>query len=116
MRLVVDIRHWLDEHADIPHDNPTLRRRVLRIARLIEYGGPLARGEFRETLVECSCRPMRKPCLGLLWVSKEEDDRIYGYCLICTQEEIVISGWRDTMWADGPMEPATNEPIAALAN
>ena len=116
MKLVVDIRHWL-HHDDIPHDNPTLRRRVLHIARLIEYGGPLSHGEFRETLVECSCRPKRKPCLGLLWVTKEDDDRIYAYCLICKQEEIVISGWQDTMWANGPMEPATNEPITvALPN
>jgi hypothetical protein len=42
MVLIVDIRDWIDEHG-MPV--PALRRRVLRIARLIEYGGPLEKGQ-----------------------------------------------------------------------
>lgn len=40
--LVVDPWHGLTEDGHLPDDNMRLRRRVLRIARLIEYGGPLA--------------------------------------------------------------------------
>src|SRR6185295_11372489 len=80
MALFVDIRHWLDERGDLPRDNLPVRRQALRIAQLIEAGGPLQTGQFRETLVACSCRPHRKPCMGLLWVEKAEDDRIWAYC------------------------------------
>lgn len=113
MALVVDIRHWLDERGELPLDNKELRRRALRIAQLIEAGGPLSTAQFRETLVACSCRPKRKPCTGLLWVEKGKDDRIYAYCLICRREEIVISGWQETMWANGPMEPASDDELVA---
>lgn len=107
MTLIVDIRHWLDERGELPLDNLQVRRRALRIAQLIEAGGPLEAGQVRETLVACSSRPNRKPCLGLLWVEKADDERICAYCLACKREEIVISGWQDTMWANGPMEPAS---------
>ena len=109
MALIVDIRHWLDEHGELPRDNLRIRRQALRIAQLIEAGGPLEVGQFRETLVPCSVRPHRKPCLGLLWVQKSPDERVWAYCLVCQREEILISGWQDTMWAHGPMEPATSE-------
>ena len=49
MHLSVNIRDWLDEH-DEPA-TPALRSQVLRIARLIEYGGALERGEMRLALV-----------------------------------------------------------------
>ena len=111
MALIVDIRDWLDEHGDLPHDNLRVRRRALRIAQLIEAGGPLEAGQFRETLVPCSLRPNRKQCLGLLWVQKSTDDQVCAYCLVCKREEIVISGWQDTMWAQGPMEPASTEEL-----
>ena len=68
MHLSVNIRDWLDDN-DEPA-TPALRSKVLRIARLIEYGGTLERGEMRLTLVECSRRPGRKPCEGLLFVTK----------------------------------------------
>ena len=102
MTRVIDIRHWLDEKGD-PH--PRLRSQVLRVARLIEYGGPLAIGHVRETLVECSRRPGRKPCLGLLWVVKTERGTLDALCYTCESDHVVISGWQDTQWADGPMEP-----------
>jgi hypothetical protein len=109
MALIVDIRHWLDEHGDLPRENLRMRRQALRIAQLIEAGGPLEVGQFRETLVACSLRPNRKQCLGLLWVQKSSDDRVCAYCVVCKREEILISGWQDTMWAHGPMEPASDD-------
>lgn len=109
MALSVDIRHWLTESGE-PH--PDVRRPALRIARLIEYGGPLKPGQMRETLVECSRRPRRRACEGLLWVLKSDDGvHIEAFCRICKQEHIRISGWEETEWADGAMEPvAANEP------
>lgn len=109
MVLIVDIRDWLDNHGELPSDNLRVRRRALRVAQLIEAGGPLETGQFRETLVACSCRPNRKPCLGLLWVEKTEDEQISAYCVACKREEIWISGWQATRWAQGPMEPASQD-------
>ena len=109
MALTVDIRHWLAARGQLPADNLRLRRQALRIAQLIEAGGPLEVGQVRETLVACTLRPNHKPCLGLLWVEKRSDDRIWAYCMMCKREEILISGWQETMWANGPMEPATED-------
>jgi hypothetical protein len=116
MALIVDIRHWLDERGELPQDNLRVRRQALRIAQLIEAGGPLDSGQIRETLVACSSRPNRKPCLGLLWIEKSQDERICAYCLVCQREEIFISGWQETRWARGPMEPATLESLASSQN
>lgn len=104
--LIVDIRHWLDKHGSLPAGPPRLRRNALRIATLIEYGGPLQQLEGRETMVPCKQRPGRKPCPGLMWVMKRTDDRIEVFCMLCRATEAVISGWQDTEWAEGPMEPA----------
>lgn len=103
MQLSVDIRDWLNDH-DEPATSE-LRPRVLRIARLIEYGGPLKPGETRLTLVECSRRPGRKACEGLLWVTKTDDDYLVATCPTCEDESITISGWQDTLYAAGPPEP-----------
>jgi hypothetical protein len=116
MPRILDIRHWLDDRGELPHDNPQIRRRALRIAQLIEAGGPLEPGQLRETLVACSSRPNRKPCMGLLWVEKSNDERVCAYCVVCRREEIVISGWQDTIWANGPMEPATAEVFVPSQN
>lgn len=103
MHLSVNIRHWLNDN-DEPAV-PQLRRRVLRIARLIEYGGTLKSGETRMTLVECSRRPGRQACEGLLWVMKTEDDYLYAWCPTCEDESLTISGWQDTLYADGQPPP-----------
>ena len=103
--LVVNPNDWLDEHGNFPDDNPRLRRNILRIAQFIEYGGTLRPGESRETLMECKRRPGRKPCLGLMWVYKDERDNIIAYCPACNTDEAVIHDWQDTLWADGMMEP-----------
>ena len=103
--LVVDPWHWLTEDGHFLFDNPRLYRRMLRIARFIEYGGPLQRNETRETLIECRRRPKGKPCIGLMWVDKAKDDGILAHCLVCKTEETFVHNWQKTEWADGMMEP-----------
>ncbi len=103
--LVVDPWHWLTQDGDFIVDQPSLYRRMLRIARFIEYGGPLAKNETRETLIECKCRPKRRPCLGLMWVAKTPDDGIVARCLVCGNEEAFVHNWQETEWANGMMAP-----------
>jgi|HubBroStandDraft_1064217.scaffolds.fasta_scaffold03924_1 hypothetical protein len=62
-------------------------------------------GLFPETLAECKRRPNGKPCLGLMWVVKTEDDGIFGHCIVCKTEEVFVQNWQKTEWADGMMEP-----------
>ena len=76
MMLTVDPWHWLTKDGEFLFDNPRLYRRMLRIARFIEYGGQLQKNETRETLIECKRRPKGKPCPGLMWVVKTGDDGI----------------------------------------
>ncbi|HEY4183453.1 MAG TPA: hypothetical protein VGP07_00215 [Polyangia bacterium] len=109
---IIDVTHWLDEHGHIPTDNLRFRRQVLRVAQFIEYGGPLQQAEFRETLIACGRRPGRRSCLGLMWVTKNQDDSILSYCLVCKTDEALVRGWQDTDWADGPMEPVGPESSA----
>lgn len=102
--LVVDPRDWLDKDGGFLFDNARLYRRMLRIARFIEYGGPLQKNETRETLIECKRRPKSKPCIGLMWVVKTEDDGILSHCVVCKTEEAFVHNWQETEWADGMME------------
>src|SRR5204862_4430696 len=88
MTHVINIQHWLDEQGD---PAPAVRRQALRVARLIEYGGPLGVGYIRGTLVECSRRVDRRACTGLLWVGKIDDKTIEAYCLKCRREHLLIS-------------------------
>jgi len=112
--LVVDINHWLDENGDLPIEPPQLRRNALRVVQLIEYGGPVEVGHMRETLVPCTKKPGRKACPGLMWVVKEADQRIFAFCMACRKDEMSISGWQDTQWAEGMMEPVPVNPEEAL--
>lgn len=115
--LVVNPWHWLTDDGEPPTDNLGLRRRVLRVARFIEYGGPLKPGQARETLVECTKRPGRKPCLGLMWVTKTpQDDQIYAWCPACENDEVLITDWQDTLWSDGPMEPVPPDDTPKVTN
>jgi hypothetical protein len=102
--LVVDPWHWLNANGDIPTYNLHLRRQMLRIARFIEYGGPLKKLECRETLMECRKRPCGKPCTGLMWVAKTERDEIQAFCRVCGNDEAAIHNWHETEWANGMME------------
>jgi hypothetical protein len=107
---VVNPRHWLDAGA-LPAE-PRLRKQALRVAQCIEYGGPLARGQARETLIPCRRKLEKKTCPGLLWVIKQADDAIHAYCQVCDGDEYLIYEWEDTDWADGPMEPVDVEVMA----
>jgi hypothetical protein len=102
--LIVNPWHWLTEHGNLPDAPPRLRANALKVARLIEYGGPLAVGESRETLIECSKRPNQKHCPGLLWVTKTSDNAIHAGCIVCKQDEMLIHNWEETEWANGPMD------------
>ncbi len=100
----VDIGHVLED-GDLPTRDLRRRCSALRIVRFIEYGGPLKRLQGRETLIECRRRPRGKACPGWMWVVKQNDNRIQVHCPTCHEVEAVISGWEDTLWAEGPMEP-----------
>ena len=115
--LIVDVHHWLEEDGSLPTGNVGLRRRVLRIARFIEYGVPLDVRESRETLVECKRRPGGKPCLGLMWVAKRgaPDFEIHAFCIVCGENEAMIYNWVGTDWAAGMMEPVPPEHGATLS-
>lgn len=63
------------------------------------------KNETRETLIECTKRPKKKPCLGLMWVVKTEDDGILVHCVACGDEEAYVHNWQKTEWAAGMMEP-----------
>lgn len=102
---VVDPWDWLTEDGNLPVEHPRLYRRVLRVARFIEYGGPLEKMQTRETLIECKRRPKGRPCSGLMWVVKAEDDAIVAQCMVCKNEEAIVHNWHETEWADGMMEP-----------
>lgn len=56
-------------------------------------------------MVPCKRRPGRKQCLGMMWVVKHADDRIQADCSACRDVEAIISGWQETLWADGPVDP-----------
>ena len=82
---------------------------MLRLARLIEYGGPLPKGAARRTLVKCHCKQACQTCEGFLWVIKTWDDLISTWCPSCERQEVSILGWEDTAWADGPSPPELPE-------
>jgi hypothetical protein len=108
--LVVNVLHWLDTDGSLPTENLRLRRQALRVARLIEYGGPLAVNETRETLIECSRRSGRRPCIGLLWVTKIDEKTLDADCPSCNGDEVAVTGWEGTQWAEGMMEPVPFRP------
>jgi hypothetical protein len=103
--LIVDPWHWLAEDGSIPTSNSRLRTNVLKVARLIEYGGPLVRGQSRETLIECRRRPKGRLCGGLFSVAKLEDDALLAFCPECGSEQVLIHNWQGTRWAQGPAQP-----------
>lgn len=109
--ITVNPAHWIDGDT-IPAEPPRLRAQALRVAQAIEAGGPLARGQSRETLIPCTKRPAGAAYPGLMVVLKQRDDAILLFCPICTNDEYLIYEWEDTLWANGPMEPMD---VAALA-
>lgn len=109
MKLTVDPWHWLDKNGNLPLEPARLRRLALRVARIIEYGGPIAPRHALETLIDCPRRPRGKQCPGLMWVEKFNAKTIVARCIVCNDEEIIVRNWEDTEWANGPMEPV---PVA----
>lgn len=107
MTLIVDPWHWLTPEGNIPPDQPRLRRNVLQVARVIEYGAMLSPGHFRETLIECSKRPGGVRCEGLLWVQKRSDETILAFCPDCLTEHILVHNWQGTKWSKGQASPLT---------
>jgi len=103
--LVVDPNHWLDEDGDIPNIKGPVRRNIIRVAKMIEYGAELKVGTFRESLIACRKRPKRIPCPGLLFVTKLEDDAIYAFCPVCQEDQTIIHSWQETRWAHGLPNP-----------
>jgi hypothetical protein len=112
MVTVVNPRDWLNADGSLPSE-PRLRKRAVRVAQCIEYGGPLDRGHARETLIPCRRKLDKKACPGLLWVLKQSDDAIHAFCQVCDGEEFLIYEWEDTDWAEGPMEPVDVATMAA---
>jgi hypothetical protein len=109
MTLIANPWHWLTPEGEIPLDNPDLRRNILRVARVIEYGALLAPGEFRDTLIECTKRSAGKQCPGLQVVVKNGDDSILAFCPVCGTDHIIVRDWNGTRWAHGQAE-ARSEP------
>jgi hypothetical protein len=108
---VVDPWDWLDPDGGIPNQ-PRLRRQIIRVARLIEYAGLLEPGEIQETLVECF-RPGGEPkCNGLLWVTKDPDDKLWAACDKCNNDVVVINNWQGTKWANGPALATTRTKLS----
>ena len=103
--LIVKPWHWLTEDGGIPEEPSPLRRNAIRVARLIEYGAQLQPKEHRETLVECTRRPGRKPCLGFMMVTKEADQTIVSFCNTCMEMDTAIYEWETTPWAEGLPQP-----------
>lgn len=102
MLKVIDAAHVLVDGDLPPLDSPVYRDALI-VARLIEYAGRIERGESCTTLIACSRRPSRRPCRGMLWVHKTEEDRIESHCPACGEPRYLISNWRETLWADGPL-------------
>jgi len=100
--LIVDPWHWLEPNGAIPKENPKLRRRLLAVLRVIEYGSSLKQGASCETLIECRKRPGGRGCLGLLQVARIEDDSLFAFCPECGTEHLLVSNWQKTRWAAKP--------------
>ena len=109
--LVVDPWHWLTPNGDIPSDQPRLRRNVLRVARVVEYGATLPKGHFRRTLVECSKRPAGIACQGLLWVEKRSDESLLAFCPACQTDHILVHNWQGTRWSQGQVQAVSEPPV-----
>jgi hypothetical protein len=109
MVRVIDASHFL-AGGDLPPFGSPAYAIALQVARLIEYGGPLAPRQLRPTLIPCSRRPNRKPCPGLLWVEKDDGGQIQAACPACHEVAYVISGWQGNLWSDGPIRPLDPPP------
>lgn len=104
MTLIVDPWHWLTPEGELPTDAPRIRRNVLRVARVIEYGATLPPLGLRQTLIECTKRPAGTACQGLLWVERQPDSSLLAFCPDCETDHILVYNWQGTQWAHGQEE------------
>ncbi|HEY0708998.1 MAG TPA: SEC-C metal-binding domain-containing protein [Polyangia bacterium] len=104
---VVNPWHWLNEDGSFP-DEPRLRKRSVRVAQCIEYGGTLREGQCRETLLPCSGRA----CTGFVVVMKKPEGDILAFCGTCPRDEFLIHDWEDTPWAQGHGEAVALTDLA----
>jgi len=111
MILVVDPWHWLTAEGDIPMNHPRLRRNVLNVLRVVEYGATLPRGYFRETLFECPRRPAGVRCQGLIWVQKRADASLLAFCPMCNTDHFLVHNWQRTRWSNGHRPPTRESPV-----
>lgn len=103
--LIVDPWDWLDENGDIPTGNPRLRRNVVAVLRVVEYGSWLEPEDETETLIECRRRPGGRRCPGLLRVRKERNNSLLAFCPECDSDEMLVSDWEGTRWATRRSRP-----------
>lgn len=96
--LVVDPWDWLEPDGELP-SNTRLRRRLLPVLRVIEYGSRIPRGGRCGTLIECKRRPGRRPCPGLLLVERSLDDSLFAFCPECGADEMMVHDWHGTRWS-----------------
>lgn len=98
---ITDMRHFVDEHGELPDDMPS------RALRLAQFQGSIVAwmtatggldGQMSRTNVNCRRNPNRLPCLGeILAVFEVESEAIVWECPLC-EDKGRISGWEGTSW------------------
>lgn len=94
--LVVDPHHWLDENGFYPTEAPQLWKKLDRIGLFVSSGCDLQPRHGRPTVAKCKARS----CGCSMFVARTQDDQLLAFCPICRKEEMLISNWRDTFWAE----------------
>ena len=97
--LVVDPWDWLEADGELPTTNERLRRQVLAVLRVVEYGSRLSLGERGDTLIECKRQPGGRRCAGLLVVERAHDDSLLAFCPQCGTNQMFVHNWQDTRWS-----------------
>mgnify|MGYP007082099156 CR=1 FL=1 len=97
--LIVDPWDWLDADGELPASHPRLRRQLLAVLRVVEYGSRIGPAERCETLIECKRRPGGRRCSGLLTVERALDDSLLAFCPECRTDEMQVHDWQGTKWS-----------------
>jgi hypothetical protein len=97
--LVVDPWDWLDPEGELPANHPRVRRRLLAVLRVVEYGSRLRPTERCATLIECRRRPGGHRCTGLWAVERAVNDSLLAFCPVCGTDEMLVHHWQGTKWS-----------------